>query len=181
MWARCEPFQMADINYSKRSASAATLSGSSVNLPTQQHGPCYWCFRAAKWIPVLFIVAVISWSYYAYVIQLCFRTWIADDIFFFTLRTTETNPSFVLSLFSHSVIVSVQTLVEQIFFLLFYHIIFVMFVWSYWQTVFTAIGRVPSKVIGENIYAHMLLLIRSTQSKALQRARAVQWVIEMFW
>lgn len=42
--------------------------------------------------------------------------------------------------------VSVQTVIEQIFFLLFYHIIFVMFVWAYWQTVFTNIGRVPSKV-----------------------------------
>lgn len=70
---------MADNNYSKRSASAANLSGSSVDLPTPQHGTCYWCFRAAKWIPVLFIVAVISWSYYAYVIQLCFRMFSQTD------------------------------------------------------------------------------------------------------
>lgn len=128
---------MADNNYSKRSASAATLSGSSVNLPTQQHGPCYWCFRAAKWVPVLFIVAVISWSYYAYVIQLCFCKWIFQG---------ETIRALFLIPLHFPFSVSVQTVIEQIFFLLFYHIIFVMFVWSYWQTVFTGIGRVPSKV-----------------------------------
>lgn len=55
--------QMAD-SYIKRSSSIT-------HLPSR--GPCYWCFKAVKWVPVLFIVAVIGWSYYAYVIQLCFR------------------------------------------------------------------------------------------------------------
>lgn len=43
--------------------------------------------------------------------------------------------------------VTVETAVEQVLFLIFYHIIFILFVWSYWQTVFTTFGRVPSKVI----------------------------------
>lgn len=42
--------------------------------------------------------------------------------------------------------VSVETTVEQVLFLIFYHIVFFMFVWSYWQTVFTSIGKVPPKV-----------------------------------
>jgi len=33
---------------------------------------CIKCGEALKWIPVLFIVSVLAWSYYAYVIQLCF-------------------------------------------------------------------------------------------------------------
>lgn len=43
--------------------------------------------------------------------------------------------------------VSVETTVERVLFLFFYHIVFIMFVWSYWQTVFTSIGKVPTKVI----------------------------------
>lgn len=42
--------------------------------------------------------------------------------------------------------VTVETLTETVLFIIFYHVVFMMFVWSYWQTVFTAIGRVPSKV-----------------------------------
>ena len=33
-----------------------------------------WCVKTVKWFPVLFIVSVIGWSYYAYVLQLCFLT-----------------------------------------------------------------------------------------------------------
>ncbi|XP_050680527.1 palmitoyltransferase ZDHHC2-like isoform X1 [Leptidea sinapis] len=33
-----------------------------------------WCWRAFKWLPVLLIVSILSWSYYAYVLQLCIFT-----------------------------------------------------------------------------------------------------------
>jgi palmitoyltransferase len=29
------------------------------------------CFAAIKWIPVIFILGVVGWSYYAYVVQMC--------------------------------------------------------------------------------------------------------------
>ncbi|XP_055626320.1 palmitoyltransferase ZDHHC15 isoform X2 [Toxorhynchites rutilus septentrionalis] len=74
---------------------------------------CVCCVRTMKWFPVLFIVAVIAWSYYAFVVQLSFFT--------------------------------VTSVVQRILFLLFYHLILTMFLWSYYQTVFTDIGRVPSR------------------------------------
>ncbi|XP_054270014.1 palmitoyltransferase ZDHHC20-B-like isoform X2 [Macrosteles quadrilineatus] len=75
------------------------------------NSPCGWCVKAVKWIPVLFIVCVIIWSYYAYVVQLCLLT--------------------------------VPNAYEMVLYLIGYHIAFVVFVWAYYQTVFTPIGTVP--------------------------------------
>ncbi|XP_046670230.1 palmitoyltransferase ZDHHC20-B-like isoform X2 [Homalodisca vitripennis] len=75
--------------------------------------PCGWCVKAVKWIPVLFLLCIIVWSYYAYVVQLCFM--IVPNVF------------------------------EKIIYLLGYHIAFVVFIWSYYQTVFTPVGVVPRK------------------------------------
>ncbi|CAH1965213.1 unnamed protein product [Acanthoscelides obtectus] len=76
-------------------------------------GPCFWCFKTVKWIPVLFIATIVAWSYYAYVIQLC--------------------------------LITIQEVARTVIYLIFYHMFFFMFCWSYWQTIFTDIGRVPSK------------------------------------
>lgn len=81
--------------------------------PNRNKGSCVWCFKAVKWIPVLFIITIVLWSYYAYVFELC--------------------------------VLTVQNTAYRVIYLLFYHIFFFMFVWSYWQTIFTDIGRVPAK------------------------------------
>ncbi|XP_068991350.1 palmitoyltransferase ZDHHC15B isoform X3 [Neodiprion pinetum] len=77
------------------------------------NGPCWWCLKAVKWIPVVFILTVVFWSYYAYVVQLCYY--------------------------------AIESYVQKAFYLFFFHILFLLFLWSYWQTVFTDLGRVPDK------------------------------------
>ncbi|XP_047736465.1 palmitoyltransferase ZDHHC20-B isoform X1 [Hyalella azteca] len=76
-------------------------------------GPCSLCLRVAKWLPVIFIVAIVVWSYYAYVIQLN--------------------------------ILTIESIVKKTLYLLVYHVLLILFAWSYWQTIFTEIGYVPKQ------------------------------------
>ncbi|XP_017837754.1 palmitoyltransferase ZDHHC15B isoform X1 [Drosophila busckii] len=75
--------------------------------------PCGCCMSVFKFIPVLFIFAVIGWSYYAYVVELC--------------------------------VLNTENRIAMIFMLLFYHITLVLFLWSYWKTILTSVGRVPDQ------------------------------------
>lgn len=72
---------------------------------------CGPCISLVKWFPVVFIVSVLSWGYYAFVVQLCF----------FNLTNA----------------------VLRILYLLVFHFLMVMTLWSYYQTVFTGPGKVP--------------------------------------
>uniref|UniRef100_A0A8C5IBP3 Zinc finger DHHC-type containing 15 n=1 Tax=Junco hyemalis TaxID=40217 RepID=A0A8C5IBP3_JUNHY len=65
------------------------------------------CRRAFAWVPVLLIALLLLWSYYAYVCELCL--------------VTVSNP------------------VEKgmLAYLVVFHILFVLFVWTYWKSVFT--------------------------------------------
>ncbi|CAG9759790.1 unnamed protein product [Ceutorhynchus assimilis] len=78
---------------------------------TDTKGTCFWCFKAVKWLPVLFIITIVAWSYYAYVVQLC--------------------------------LIIIDNTVDKVLYLIFYHGFFIMLCWSYFQTIFTDIGRVP--------------------------------------
>ncbi|KAL5289228.1 ZDHHC2 family protein [Megaselia abdita] len=75
--------------------------------------PCYTLMRIFKWIPVVFIISIIAWSYYAYLVQLC--------------------------------IYSITNIAEKIIFIILYHIFLALFLFSYWQTIFTNVGTVPLK------------------------------------
>ncbi|CAG7818121.1 unnamed protein product [Allacma fusca] len=76
-------------------------------------GSCRHCINITKWMPVLFIVTVIAWSYYAFVIQVC--------------------------------LITMQETWLKILALIVYHIVTTLFLWSYWQTIFTCSSRVPRK------------------------------------
>ncbi|XP_018395429.1 PREDICTED: palmitoyltransferase ZDHHC2 isoform X4 [Cyphomyrmex costatus] len=79
----------------------------------KQNGSCWWCVKAVKWLPVIFILTIVAWSYYAYVVQLCYYT--------------------------------IDNYVQKVFYLLFFHILILMFLWSYWQTMCTDLIPVPDK------------------------------------
>ncbi|XP_064131421.1 palmitoyltransferase ZDHHC20 isoform X4 [Loxodonta africana] len=77
----------------------------------------FWrcCQRSLGWVPVIFITFVVVWSYYAYVVELCV----------FTITGNGENGKAVVYLVA-------------------FHMFFVMFVWSYWMTIFTSPAS-PSK------------------------------------
>ena len=76
---------------------------------------CQLCLKGAKWLPVILIVAIVSWSYYAYIVHLCILT-----------------------------VLNENGVVEGVIMAVFYHVFLVPFLVSYWQTVWTKPGRVPS-------------------------------------
>ncbi|XP_058804108.1 palmitoyltransferase ZDHHC20-A isoform X2 [Phymastichus coffea] len=45
-----------------------------IRMERKGNSGCSWCIRGIKWVPVLFILCIISWSYYAYVVPLCYYT-----------------------------------------------------------------------------------------------------------
>jgi len=84
-----------------------------MNVVEMGRRPCGICVSITKWIPVVFILAVIGWSYYAYVVELCIFT--------------------------------VENYGEKAVYLILYHVLLVLFVWSYYQTAMTPVLRVPKQ------------------------------------
>lgn len=74
-----------------------------------------FCIAGAKWLPVVLIVAIVTWSYYAYIVHLCIFTVISDS----------------------------GSTVSGVILAAVYHVFLVPFLMSYWQTVWTKPGKVP--------------------------------------
>ncbi|MEQ2160700.1 hypothetical protein GOODEAATRI_002144, partial [Goodea atripinnis] len=88
------------------------------------------CQRVLYWIPVLFIALIVAWSYYAYVLQLCIES----------IEDTGEKAAPSQHVVEHTQTESnavVRVDVLAVVYLLVYHVIFIMFVWAYWQTIFT--------------------------------------------
>ncbi|XP_017770001.1 PREDICTED: palmitoyltransferase ZDHHC2 isoform X2 [Nicrophorus vespilloides] len=85
----------------------------SSSTTSTNKGTCSVCIKAVKWVPVLFILSIVVWSYYAFVVQLC--------------------------------IITIESTIQKVIYLVVYHLLFFMFIWAYFQTIFTNIGQVPSQ------------------------------------
>ena len=85
-------------------------------------GLCGFCVSLFKWIPVIVISAIVAWSYYAYVVQLCIFT------------------------------VSLESEVEMVILLILYHIFVSFFVVSHEMIIVNGLlsSRSPSDILLEN-------------------------------
>jgi hypothetical protein len=76
------------------------MSGhSSQSLSRQMRNGCSVCIRVFKWLPVLFIISVLSWGYYAYVIQLNLFT--IDSVILKALYLTLFHVIYILTIWSY--------------------------------------------------------------------------------
>ncbi|CAG0902246.1 unnamed protein product [Darwinula stevensoni] len=76
-------------------------------------GRCIQCLALVKWIPVIFVILVVAWSYYAYVVVYC-------------------------------IVILEGKVLSQVLFIILYHLIGGLFMWSYYRTIFTPPGQVPA-------------------------------------
>ncbi|CAF0879514.1 unnamed protein product [Rotaria sordida] len=80
--------------------------------------PSMCCCEVLKWIPVIFILGLVGWSYYAYVVQMCIFT--------------------------------IDSVPKKVIYLCIYHILLILILWSYYQTVFAPLVGPPRQFyIGE--------------------------------
>ena len=107
------PITQSSIHQAYRPAGSASMESGQQHISPHSQSrsklswlrrPCLIVATGIKWLPVLFITGVISWSYYAFIVELCIFT--------------------------------VKSVGERVFYIALYHVILVLFVWSYWKTIF---------------------------------------------
>lgn len=102
--------------------------------------PCLvCCVRCTKWIPVLFLMCILSWAYYAYIVELCVYN-VSELAKKSTILWTK-NILLILDL--NIYILFSMPLVIYIFI---FHVFLLMFLWSYGMTVFTKPAKPTDEV-----------------------------------
>jgi len=91
------------------------------------------CINITQWFPVLFLISMLSWSYYAYVVLM---------LFFY-----------------------VDDWVKRSFYLVFYHLFASLFLWSYYQVVFTNAGNPSSEFYLSEVEKYELNTARDERSR----------------
>jgi hypothetical protein len=133
-----EPITQSSIHKAYRPPGVASMESGQQHISSnsQSHSKLSWLRRPClivatgiKWLPVLFIAGVISWSYYAFIVELCIFT--------------------------------VQSVGERVFYVATYHVILVLFVWSYWKTIFA-----PLPITGSSWKLSTAMLERLSSAKS---------------
>ncbi|XP_060542781.1 palmitoyltransferase ZDHHC2 isoform X1 [Pantherophis guttatus] len=147
------------------SRSCSRIGGGRRHCLWRRAGPFLY------WVPVLFICSILAWSYYAYVAQLCLRVGstylyyrfalgacmrasVHAQITYDDVRVSGRRlPPVLLPVLvnrskpgatHHWFIVTISNIGEKMVCLIAYHLFFMMFLWSYWKTIFT-LPMNPSK------------------------------------
>jgi len=91
------------------------------------------CFETLKSIPVLFILSIVAWSYYAYVVQMCFLT--------------------------------VENVSKRVIYLIFYHPLLILFLWSYYRTMFQRLAGPPSEFYADESESERIALAQTLDER----------------
>ncbi|KRZ58482.1 Palmitoyltransferase ZDHHC2 [Trichinella nativa] len=91
-----------------------------------------FCLQLFRWVPVVFISVVVLWSYYAYVFELCFFS-VQSYI-----EKGAVAEEFVVAFYA-----LLKILFRSAVYLIPYHLIVILFMWSYWKTIFSTVYTAP--------------------------------------
>lgn len=91
------------------------------------------CFEALKSIPVIFILSIVAWSYYAYVIQMCFLT--------------------------------IENVPKRVMYLLIYHPLLILFLWSYYRTMFQRLAGPPTEFYADESEGERIALAQTLDER----------------
>lgn len=137
-----------------------------MEAPSSKRFCCSVCVHTVKSIPVIFILCILAWSYYAYVYHLClsksrrlnknYNNNVPICTNYLVPRIINHNVLFFVPLVFIGRVTSVELSIP---YLLVYHIILVLFLWSYFKTIFTKPSGAPPNVLTDNLSLYYVLVI----------------------